>query len=106
MEKSITTFNEGGKIANIIEKGEIALPFENVIYLQSIRVAGMYYYIKKDFVLLEGEKIKLKREPNNQYVSYAIELFTEKDEKIGYIPKKIIKYLQDLWMGESFLMER
>ena len=90
MTGSLTNY-EGGKLANIIDSGEIALPFETNIYLQTVRVAGMNYYISEETILLERDIIKLKREPSNTYDEYAIELFTEKEEKIGYIPRKTNK---------------
>ena len=103
MYKSITTYSGGGKLANIIETGGLALPFENTIYLQSIRIAGMKYYVKDGFILLEGDKIKLKREPDNVYDKYAIELFTVKGEKIGYIPAKTNKIFARLMDGGKML---
>lgn len=103
MDKSITTYSGGGKLVNIIETGGLALPFENTIYLQSIRVAGMKYYVKDGFILLEGDKIELKREPDNAYDEYAIELFTVKGEKIGYIPAKTNKIFARLMDGGKML---
>ncbi|WP_346929114.1 HIRAN domain-containing protein [Clostridium sp.] len=103
MDKSITSYSGGGKIANIIETGGLALPFENTIYLQSVRVAGMKYYVKDGFILLEGDKIKLKREPANVYDKYAIELFAAKGEKIGYIPAKTNKIFARLMDGGKML---
>ncbi len=103
MDKSITTYSGGGKLANIIETGGLALPFENTIYLQSIRAAGMKYYVKDGFILLEGDKIKLKREPDNVYDKYAIELFTAKGEKIGYIQAKTNKIFARLMDGGKML---
>ncbi len=103
MDKSITTYSGGGKLANIIETGGLALPFKNTIYLQSVRVAGMKYYVKDGFILLEGDKIKLKREPDNVYDKYAIELFTVKGEKIGYIPAKTNKIFARLMDGGKML---
>lgn len=103
MEKSIITHSGGGKIANIIETGGLALPFGNTIYLQSVMVAGMKYYIKEGMILLEGDKIKLKREPDNVYDKYAIELFTMKGDKIGYIPRKTNKVFARLMDGGKIL---
>jgi len=103
MDKSITTYSSGGKLANIIETGGLTLPFENTIYLQSVRIAGMKYYVKDGFILLERDKIKLKREPDNVYDKYAIELFTVKGEKIGYIPAKTNKIFARLMDGGKML---
>lgn len=95
--------HNGGKVANIIDLGALTLPFANNIYLQSVRVVGMKYYIKEGTVLLEGEKIKLKREPENEYDKYAIGLFTEKDEKIGYIQRRTNKIFARLMDGGKIL---
>ncbi len=63
----------------------------------------MKYYVKDGFILLEGDKIKLKREPDNVYDKYAIELFTVKGEKIGYIPAKTNKIFARLMDGGKML---
>ena len=47
MNKIVPSAGMEGKIANIIETGGLALPFENTIYLQSVKVAGMKYYVKE-----------------------------------------------------------
>lgn len=86
MSSSLTKYNGG--LANIIDKGGLSLPFETNIYLQTVLVAGINYYIKEGFSLLEGEKLILKRESDNKYDNYAIVVYTEKSEKIGYIPKR------------------
>ncbi|MEB2630199.1 HIRAN domain-containing protein [Peribacillus frigoritolerans] len=58
-------------------------------------LAGTKYYLCKlpniDFVLNEltkGTELKLKREVDNFYDEYAIEVYF-KDQKVGYIPRKI-----------------
>ncbi|WML57449.1 DEAD/DEAH box helicase [Neobacillus sp. PS2-9] len=68
-------------------------------------LAGTKYYLCKlpnrDAVLIEltnGAGLKLKREVNNFYDEYAIEVYF-KDQKIGYIPRKIneeVSYYLDL----------
>ena len=93
---SLTKYNGG--LANIIDKGDLILPFESNIYLQTVLVAGFKYYIEENITLLEGEKVILKREVDNKYDKYAIELYTEKNQKIGYIAKrnnKIFSRLMD-----------
>ncbi|MBS5883686.1 MULTISPECIES: HIRAN domain-containing protein [Clostridium] len=86
MSSSLTKYN--GSLANIVDKGELPLPFETNIYLQTVLIAGINYYIEESITLLEGEKIILKREPENKYDKYAIELYTEKNKKIGYVSKR------------------
>lgn len=103
MNKIVPSTGIEGKIANIIETGGLALPFENTIYLQSVKVAGMNYYIKEGFVLLKGDKIRLRREPKNEYDKYAIEIFTVNNEKIGYIPRTNNKIFARLMDGGKML---
>lgn len=103
MNKIVPSTGIEGKIANIIETGGLALPFENTIYLQSVKVAGMKYYIKEGFVLLKGDKIRLRREPKNEYDKYAIEIFTVNNEKIGYIPRTNNKIFARLMDGGKML---
>ena len=83
---SLTKYNGG--IANIIDNGGLTLPFESEIYLKTVLVSGFKYYIKENITLLEGQKIILKREAENKYDKYAIELYTEKNQKIGYIARR------------------
>lgn len=45
----------------------------------------------------------MKREPDNVYDRYAIELFTVKGEKIGYIPRKENKIFARLMDGGKML---
>lgn len=103
MNKIVPSAGMEGKIANIIETGGLALPFENTIYLQSVKVAGMKYYVKEEFILLKGDKIRLRREPKNEYDKYAIELFTVNNEKIGYIPRTNNKIFARLMDGGKML---
>ena len=103
MNKIVPSAGMEGKIANIIETGGLALPFENTIYLQSVKVAGMKYYVKEEFILLKGDKIRLRREPKNEYDKYAIELFTVNNEKIGYIPRTNNKIFARLMDGGQML---
>lgn len=83
---SLIKYNGG--IANIIDNGGLTLPFETDIYLKTVLVAGFKYYIEENITLLEGEKVILKRESDNKYDKYAIELYTEKNQKIGYIARR------------------
>jgi hypothetical protein len=68
--------------------------------LYSTRVVGVSFpnsdgtsrqkIIKK---LLEGEKIFLKREPENEYDPNAIKVLTEDKKQIGYIQKELARLL-------------
>lgn len=86
MSSSLTNYNGG--LVNLIDKGGLSLPFETNIYLQTVLISGINYYIKEGFSLLEEEKLILKRESDNKYDDYAIAVYTEKNEKIGYIAKR------------------
>ena len=49
-------------------------------------------YIIRNHVA-EGDKLKLKREPDNQYDPNAIQVLTESELMIGYLPRNIASRL-------------
>lgn len=52
---------------------------------------GSHYYaclrLVKTGAIQGGDSLRLQREPNNNYDEYAIEVFDEKNNKLGYVPK-------------------
>ncbi len=54
-------------------------------------VAGIQYYsglfLVNAGIIREGQRLLLRREPDNPYDEKAIEVFTEGGEKVGYIPR-------------------
>lgn len=59
------------------------------IRLSSPCIAGFQYYHGPEVEnqLREGDQLSLKREPQNQYDQYAVEVYLER-EKLGYLPRK------------------
>lgn len=59
------------------------------IRLSSPCIAGFQYYQgpEAENYLREGDQLSLKREPQNQYDQYAVEVYLER-EKLGYLPRK------------------
>ena len=70
--------------------GELIKPLSNEILLFDSYVAGTSY-IEDETILeeiKEGDKLTLKREPDNRFDDNAILVFDEKNRKLGYIPEK------------------
>lgn len=62
------------------------------LFLLECKVHGSHYYeslpLIDDGKLRVGEILQLKREPHNEYDANAIEILTQDNIKIGYVPKK------------------
>ena len=91
MENGLT-IKEGNMLTLMVEKpfGELIKPLSNEILLFDSYVAGTSY-IEDESVLeeiKEGDKLTLKREPDNRFDDNAILVFDEKSRKLGYIPEK------------------
>nr|WP_243425633.1 HIRAN domain-containing protein [Clostridium paridis] len=83
-----------------MNNGRLELPFNNNIYLLTVPIAGINYYIRyKDLIISNGDKLILKREPNNNFDTYAIEVFTQNEIKLGYIPRRNNKVFARLMDG-------
>lgn len=75
-------------------------PFQREIYLINCSLAGGDYYDPEDTYksIKVDEELSLKREPWNQYDTFAIAVINSKNKKIGYIPRdnnKIFARLMD-----------
>jgi hypothetical protein len=61
------------------------------IYLQTVPIAGFYYYDGMDDDVYEslsiGDELELRREPQNPYDENAIEVYTREGLKLGYVPR-------------------
>lgn len=72
----------------LLEESEFNFSRKTKIDLFDTEVSGLNYYgFSKDLQLSEGDFLLLLREPNNQYDSRAIEVYTFKKVKLGYLPK-------------------
>lgn len=95
--------NAGNKsigILNSFSNGSLPMPFESEIFLLKVKIAGLIYYevsqVKGE--LKNKDKLILKREPNNKYDKLAIEVYYNKDIKLGYVPRnknEVIARLMD-----------
>jgi hypothetical protein len=56
----------------------------------TVRISGMQHY-KGGEQLDEGSAVRLEREPQNEYDSFATALLTRSGEKIGYVPRQYAK---------------
>lgn len=70
------------------------------LLLLECRIHGSHYYdclpLVKKQLLKKGEPLLLRREPDNQYDSHAIEVFTTDQQKLGYIPKHLNHVVAEL----------
>lgn len=93
-------------IQTLWQKREILKPFAQEIFVLKTHVAGTYFSKAERFIPRETElplKVKLQREPKNEFDALAILVLTEKGEKLGYIPQvknEIIARLMDA--GKNF----
>lgn len=92
-----------GGLIGVIENGGLSLPFANDIYLYTLKIAGIKYYIDDTLILAEEDKLILIREPNNQYDKYATAIYTMDKKKIGYIPRQNNRVFARLMDGGKLL---
>ncbi len=64
------------------------------------QIHGSHYYdclkLIEENKLFVGEPLTLRRQPDNEYDPYAIEILTAEGKKLGYIPKKHSQILASL----------
>lgn len=92
----------GDLVAMTMNNGlsEMLKPLVNEIYLITTYIAGtMYIYETAVFDEIEdGCELSLKREPDNDYDTYAILVLNRSGRKLGYVPRndnRIIARLMD-----------
>lgn len=70
------------------------------LFLVKCQIHGSHYYacfeVLKHKQLKQGQTLLLKREPDNEYDRYAIEVLTKRRQKLGYIPKHLNKVIAAL----------
>lgn len=68
--------------------------------LLSCQIHGSHYYdcltLLNQSALRVGKPLQLRREPNNEYDTYAIEVYTTKGVKLGYVPKQLNQVIATL----------
>ena len=70
--------------------GDLIKPLSHEILLFGSYIAGTFYIDDQSIFddLKEGDKLFLKREPDNRFDENAILVLDEKSRKLGYIPEK------------------
>lgn len=89
----------------IHEIGEIDSLSEDIFLIRSF-VAGWFHYITAEQLLDElrpEQELDLYREANNKYDKNAI-IIKNKEEKIGYVPRRDNKILANLMDGGKLLV--
>lgn len=86
------TLNLGKEILALKRESKIVgttKPFQQEIYLLNCQLAGCNYYDPEDThkTIQVDEELILKREPWNQYDTFAIAVLNKEKKKIGYIPR-------------------
>ncbi len=89
-----------GGASLMLAKNMSAKPVKNTdVYLDSPYIAGFQYYkgLRIEPQLKKEDALELKRDPQNKYDRYAVEVF-HKTQKLGYLPRtdnKIIARMLD-----------
>ena len=67
------------------------IPFARDIFLCHLHVAGTPYYDARTAMeqLESGQRLTLRREPDNPHDEMAIEILTAEPLKLGYIPRRL-----------------
>lgn len=104
-ENELSIISNNASIMNILDKDKELMPFSNIIYLYTLNIAGIRYYIDNDLSLEENEELRLKRERENQYDKYAIAVYNS-EKKIGYIPRRNNKVFARLMDGGKSILAK
>ena len=72
------------------DKEGLPLPFTKEIFLIECHVAGTSHHNIKDIEpeIKPDDFLIFKREPENPHDEFAIAIYTESENKLGYIPKE------------------
>lgn len=75
-------------------------PKTQTLRLLSCQIHGSHYYdcltLLNQSALRVGQPLQLRREPDNKYDIYAIEVYTKKGVKLGYVPKQLNQVIATL----------
>ena len=83
------------------EGSVLDMPFGRLIFLASVRIAGIQYTNDIDTILAElevGDIMTLVREPANEHDSKAIAVYDRFDNRVGYVPRtsnEVLSHLMD-----------
>lgn len=92
MENGLATIDKKNIVTLVKDNslGDLIKPLSHEILLFDSYVAGTYYVDDESVFddLKDGDKLILKREPDNRFDENAILVLDEKERKLGYIPEK------------------
>lgn len=98
-KKEITKFNSTDLSVMLHSGTEIARPFSRDIFIWSGYLKGCQYeynIIEYTAKLKAGDRVKVVREPNNEYDGMAIMVKDLDGHNLGYIPRQQNKILANL----------
>lgn len=76
-------------------------------FISFTTVVGLYYREDKEEILQDmkvGDKLSLRREPDNEYDSMAVAVHDPKERKIGYLPKESNTFMSTMMdSGQEFI---
>ena len=92
-------------ISEQMDFGELIKPLKNELLLLKTYIAGTAYL--EDTTVIDdiniGERLTLKREPNNAFDEKAIVVIDKNNRKIGYVPEKDNEVFSRLMDGGKIL---
>ena len=89
-DSSLVHLGDLGKLAHVLGKEGIPVPFVREILLLESHVVGTGFVkdiVKKTESIVPGDSLPLRREPQNPYDSRAIQVLNGKEERIGFVPR-------------------
>lgn len=90
MSQNLTPINTTFPSLFHINGGSLTMPFTREISLLECHVAGTNFrpgIADLEPALTAGAKLKLQREPRNEFDQSAIAIYDAENNKLGYIPK-------------------
>lgn len=73
---------------------------KQTLFLMECQIHGSHYYdcfkVLKSKQLKQGQMLLLRREPDNEYDSSAVEVLTTRKKKLGYLPKHLNRVIATL----------
>lgn len=95
-------------ISEQMDFGELIKPLKNELLLLKTYIAGTAYL--EDTTVIDdlkiGERLTLKREPNNAFDEKAIVVIDKNNRKIGYVPEKDNEVFSRLMDGGKILFSK
>lgn len=76
-------------------------------FINFTTVVGLYYRSDKEAIIAdlhEGDRLYLKREPDNEYDSMAVAVYDSKSRQMGYLPKESNTFMATMMdAGQEFI---